>query len=82
MNEKFKPHKIEIPQNWLFSFGYGHAHPNRFIRIHGTRNSARNEMFCRYGGKWSFQYPGTAKQEQELKRNFMTELKERNKNGN
>ena len=72
--QKFKPQETEIPQDWFFSFGYGHAHPQRFVRIHGTQNSTRGEMFRRYGDKWCFQYPGTAKQEQELKRNFMIEL--------
>lgn len=74
--QKFKSSEAEIPQDWLFTFGYSHPHPNTFVRIHGTMNSAREEMLRRYGSKWSFQYPRTEKQEQELKRYFMTELKE------
>ncbi len=71
-----KPFQTEVPQDWFFSFGYGQAHPNKFVRIHGTHNSSRAEMFRRYGQKWSFQYPGTVKQEQELNSHFMTELNE------
>jgi hypothetical protein len=74
--QKFKPHEVEVPQDWFFSFGYGQAHPQKFIRIHGTYNHARGEMFRRHGAKWFFQYPGTPEQEQELKRHFITELKE------
>lgn len=74
--QQFKPHEVEVEQDWLFSFGYGHAHPQKYVRIHGTHNSARDEMFRRHGAKWAFQYAGTAKQERELNRNFMTELKE------
>ena len=75
--EKYKPSQpVEELQDWLFSFGYGHAHPQKFIRIYGTFDSAREEMLRRYGNKWSFQYPGTPEQEQELKRHFMTEIKE------
>jgi len=77
MNTKQKqPYEKEVPQDWFFSFGYGHAHPNKFVRIHGTQNSSRAEMFRRYKAKWSFQYAGTPEQEQELKRHFMTDLKE------
>lgn len=74
--EKFKPHKTEIEQDWFFTFNCNTVHANKFIRIHGTHNSTRAEMFRRYGKKWSFQYPGTVEQEQELKRNFMVELKD------
>ena len=75
-NNKYQSHKVELEQDWFFSFGYGHAYPQKYVRIHGTHNAAREEMFRRYGAKWSFQYSGTPEQEQELKRNFMTELKE------
>lgn len=63
----------EIEQSWLFTFGFGHAHPNKFVRIFGTFFSAREEMMRRFGPQWAFQYP--AEKEQELKRFFITELK-------
>ena len=74
--EKYKSHDIEVEQDWFFSFGYDHAHSNKFVRIYGTHNSARGEMFRRYGQKWSFQYSGTAKQEQKLNQYSIIELKE------
>lgn len=64
----------EIEQEWLFTFGYGHAYPNKFVRIWGTFSSARDEMVRRHGDKWAFQY--SKKEEQNLKRYFITELKE------
>lgn len=75
MKEQVEMAKKELPQDWFFSFGYNHAHPQKFVRIHGTQNAARAEMFRRYGAKWAFQYPGTEAQEVKLKRYFMTELK-------
>ena len=65
-----------LPQEWFFSFGYGHAHPNKFVRIYGTFDTTRTEMVRRHGSNWAFQYPASVKQEQALKRAFMTELKE------
>ena len=64
----------EVPQEWLFTFGYNHAHPNKFVRIFGTHSSARDEMVRRHGNKFAFQYQ--AKEESKLKRYLMTELKE------
>jgi len=61
-------------QNYLFTFGYGQAHPNKFVRIFGTYDSARTEMIRRYGNKWAFQY--SEKREEELKTCSITELKE------
>lgn len=50
-------------QDWIFTFGFGHAHPqtgeslaNCFIRIRGTRADARREMDRRFGQKWAFDY--------------------------
>lgn len=43
-------------QDWIFTFGCGHAHPNGYVKIYGTFDSARAEMFRRYGPKWSMQY--------------------------
>jgi len=52
----------EKPRDWIFTFGYGHEHHgepyhNKFVRIHGTFESARAEMVERYGRRWSMQYP-------------------------
>ena len=43
-------------EDWFFTFGQGHHYPNRFVRIHGTMESARAEMCRRYGNKWAMQY--------------------------
>ncbi len=43
-------------QDWFFTFGQGHAHPNGYVQIFGTFTSARKEMLTRYGDKWAFQY--------------------------
>lgn len=49
--------------DWVFTFGAGHVHPitgapldNRFVRIRGTHDSAREEMFARFGPKWAHNY--------------------------
>jgi hypothetical protein len=44
-------------RDWYFTWGYGHQYPNSYIKIYGTRMSARSEMIRRYGQKWAFQYP-------------------------
>lgn len=46
----------ESQENWYFTFGSNHAHPNGYVRLFGTFNSAREEMFRRFGPKWSMQY--------------------------
>lgn len=47
----------EQPGNWYFTFGHGQQHgPNGYVVIHGTFALAREEMFRRYGPKWSMQY--------------------------
>lgn len=43
-------------QDYYFTFGFSHAHPKGFVKIHGTVNSTRDEMFRRFGDKWAFQY--------------------------
>lgn len=43
-------------QNWYFTFGTGHEHADRFVKIYGTFIEARNEMFERFGSAWAFQY--------------------------
>lgn len=42
---------------WLFTFGYDHAHPNGYVEIVGSFESAREKMIACYGDKWSWQYP-------------------------
>lgn len=61
---------------WLFTFGYGQQHPNKFVRIKGSYGDARQEMFRRYGNKWSRQYH--ASDEDELNSFGITELKNAN----
>ena len=42
---------------WIFTWGYGHKHPNRYIKIEAaTAGEAREEMFRRHGKAWAFQY--------------------------
>lgn len=48
---------MEEIKTWIFTFGYGHKHPNTYVEIKGTHSSSRKKMFDRYGNKWSFQYP-------------------------
>ena len=66
--------KPNIPQLWIFTFGYGHAHPNRYIKIHGTYQEAREKMVARFGSKWAFQY--SAEMEPELNSFNIQEIKE------
>lgn len=51
------------PGFWLFTFGYGHIHPetgeslaDRGVRFKGTYEEARRQMVDRFGVKWAFQY--------------------------
>lgn len=43
-------------KDWFFTFGSGHAHPNGYVKIHGTFGEARDAMFARFGPKWCMQY--------------------------
>lgn len=43
-------------QVWIFTFGSGQKHSGHFVKIKGTFESAREEMFARFGKKWAFQY--------------------------
>jgi hypothetical protein len=68
---------MDEPQEWIFTFGFGHYHPitkaplaAHFTRIFGTYRSARVEMARRYGVKWAFQYASEEEagvQQHELK---------------
>ena len=46
----------KIMQNWYFTFGSDHKHPNCYVRIHGTAAVAREKMFKAFGPAWAFQY--------------------------
>ena len=46
-------------RNWYFTWGYGQKHENGYAVIHGTFNSAREEMIRRHGQRWAFQYPNS-----------------------
>lgn len=43
-------------KHWIFTFGDGQKHEGYYVKIYGTCESARKEMFARYGNDWSFQY--------------------------
>lgn len=43
-------------QDWYFTFGCGQEHAGCYTVIRGTHDSAKGEMYRRYGGKWSMQY--------------------------
>ena len=53
----------EPQQDWYFTFGANHTHPETgqrlgqsCVRIHGTYESTRYEMFAAFGNQWAFQY--------------------------
>lgn len=48
------------------------GHGGHFVRITGTFNDARIEMFRRFGSKWSMQYPG--EEAAQVERWNLTEL--------
>ena len=56
-------------EEWIFTFGFGHTHPktgeslaNTFVRIAAADSeAAREEMYRRFGQKWSFQYDSEQK---------------------
>lgn len=41
---------------WVFTFGVGQPNAGHYVRIKGTYEEAREEMFRRYGWEWAFQY--------------------------
>lgn len=43
-------------REWIFTFGCGQPNEGKCVRISGTYNEAREEMFRRYGSAWAFQY--------------------------
>ena len=61
------------PEEWIFTFGMNGPYGKRFVRIQGTKDATREEMFRRYGNKWAFQYP--SEEAAEVKKYNLTELK-------
>jgi hypothetical protein len=54
----------------------GYSLAKRFVRINGTRDSARQEMFRRWGTQWSMQYDTATWSAKDLETKFnLTELK-------
>jgi hypothetical protein len=58
----------ESPQDWFFTFGADHTHPDtgqrlgrNFVVIHGTCDSTRDRMMAAFGNRWSHQYPSAEK---------------------
>ena len=47
---------VEAPQNWYFTFGQGHKHPNGYVMFRGTFAEARTKMFEHFDSRWAFQY--------------------------
>lgn len=64
--------ETEQEQNWYFTWGYGQAYPNKYVKIFGTHGSAREKMFERFGDRWSMQYPESKLQ--DLERHGITRL--------
>jgi len=46
----------ELERDWYFTFGFDHAHPHGYRKIHGTFESARAQMVEWYDRRWAFQY--------------------------
>jgi hypothetical protein len=66
---------LDAPRNWCFTFGCGHAHPNKYVKIYGSFQETRDEMFRRWGKAWCMQY--TEKDLEGAKERWgITELKE------
>lgn len=43
-------------ETWYFTFGFGQENSGHYVKIRGTFESARKEMFIRFGKAWAFQY--------------------------
>jgi hypothetical protein len=48
--------KAEEIKDWYFTFGLNKPNAGHYIKISGTFNSSREEMFKRFGRLWSMQY--------------------------
>ena len=44
-------------QQWfIFTFGCGQPHEDKYVRVFGTFGEARAKMIDKYGRQWAFQY--------------------------
>lgn len=41
---------------WIFTFGYGHALQGYYVRVKGSYSEARRKMIEKFGLHWAFQY--------------------------
>ena len=55
MNKK-ELENATVEKDWIFTFGCGQENAGHYVKINGTFDSARDEMFRRYGDAWAFQY--------------------------
>lgn len=53
----------------LFSFGYSHCAPNRYVRL-----STRHEMTAHFSAYWSIEYPDTKEEIEKMHRYAMKEI--------
>ena len=56
---------VEQQASWLFTFGGGQQHADRYVVLPGTYDSAREEMLRRHGQAWCGQYPVSDRAEME-----------------
>jgi len=45
-----------MEETYIFTFGVGQPHAGHFVKLAGTLNETREEMFRLFGDAWSFQY--------------------------
>ena len=46
----------EKKQNWYFTFGGNHEHPDGYVKLYGTFSKTREIMVSHFDKKWSMQY--------------------------
>lgn len=56
LREKIDSCNQNVKEHWYFTFGLGSQRPYNYVKIYGTYDDARDEMFKRYGKDWAFQY--------------------------
>lgn len=54
--ELSEPTETVVLDQWYFTFGGNHEHPNGYVVIAGTYEGAREQMVKHFGDKWAFQY--------------------------
>lgn len=65
---------VEQPQDWFFTFGVGHPlFKDKYVKIHGTYDRAREIMLSVFGRMWSHQYDAAGKAK-SIDRYGLTEL--------